>query len=50
MTVPLIDFILKKKESYYPQVFFKNVNTLKKDKKGIGHVTKDLEISSDVFE
>ena len=50
MTVPLIDFILKKKENYYPQVFFKNVNTLKKDKKEIGHVTKDLEISSDVFE
>ena len=55
LAVLLIDFVLKRDENYYPQVFLKNVNTLKKKKKRITndlkyywwYITDDFKFSSD---
>ena len=40
-------FVLKKEESYYPQVFLKECKYIEKEKQMIKHITEDLEISSD---
>ena len=42
LAVILIDSVLKKDESYYPQVFLQEFKHIKKEK-----ITDDLEVSSD---
>ena len=47
LTVILIDFVLKKSENYYPQVFLKEWKYTEKGKTVIGYITDTLKISSD---
>ena len=43
----LIDFVLRKGEKYYPQVFSKECKYIEKGKKVIRYVTDDLKFSFD---
>ena len=45
----LIDFVLKKDENCYPQVFLKECKYNEKEKKMIRYITVDLKLSSDDF-
>ena len=47
LAVILIDFVLKKDENYYLQVFLKECKYIEKEKKIIRYIIDDLEISSD---
>ena len=47
LAVILIDFVLKKDENYYPQVFLKEYKYIEKEKKVTEHVADDLENPSD---
>ena len=49
LVVVLIDFVLKKDEKYYPQVFLEECKYIVKEKKIPGHVNDDLEFSPDVL-
>lgn len=42
----LTDSVLKKHENYFPQVFLKELKYIEKKKKGIRHITDELEIFS----
>ena len=46
LAVILNDFVLKKEEEFYPQVFLKECNYVEKEKKTTRHITEDLEIFS----
>ena len=50
LAVILIDFVLKKDENYYLQVFLKECKYIEKEKKIIRYIIDDLEISSDYSE
>ena len=45
--VLLTDFVLKKDENYYPQVFLRECKYIEKEKKAIKYITDDLRLSSD---
>ena len=42
LVVTLTNFVLKKDENYYPQVFLKECKYTEKEKKVIRHITDDL--------
>ena len=50
LAVILIDFVLKKDENYYLQVFLKECKYIEREKKIIRYIIDDLEISSDYSE
>ena len=50
LAVILTDFVLKKDEEYYQQVFSKECKHIEKEKKVIRNTTDDLEVSSDKSE
>ena len=47
VAVILIDFVLKKDENFYPQVFLKEYKYIEKDEKVIRCITDDLKFFSD---
>ena len=47
MEAILTDYVLKKDENYYLQVFLKECKYIEKEKKITWYITNDLEISSD---
>ena len=49
LAVILIDFVHKKDENCYPQVFLKECKYNEKEKKMIRYITVDLKLSSDDF-
>ena len=42
LAVILVDFIIKKDENYYPQLFLKECKYIEKEKKGDKYFTDDL--------
>ena len=48
LTVVSLDFVLKKDESYYPQVFLREYKYI--NEKAVRHIIDDLESSSDEFD
>ena len=47
LAVRLLDYVLKKDENRYPQVFLKECKYIEKEKELIRHITDNLNISSD---
>ena len=47
VAVILIDFVLKKDENFYPQVFLKEYKYIEKDEKVIRCITDDLKFFYD---
>ena len=46
LVVMVFDFVLKNGHNYYQQVFLKELKYIEKKKKGIRHITDELEIFS----